>query len=175
MTNCTSSLAELLSIVINDLEINDYDNEELKKRILDAAKSKSIDLPTILSLQNETRLQDLINALKDAKNLEICFLIDITGSMQSCKDTFKKNILATLTESVINSEIKCHKRFAYIGYRERDEDFDFVQLDERRDLIQAAIAKANFKGGGDAAEDVEFGLDLVIRKLNFKPKVFFFF
>ena len=73
---------------------------------------------------------------------------------------------------MINSEVKCHKRFAYIGYRERDEDFDFVQLDERPDIIKAAIANANFKGGGDAAEDVEFGLDLVIRKLNFKPKVF---
>jgi hypothetical protein len=101
-------------------------------------------------------------------NIQVCFLIDVTGSMHS-KAKFTNKIVGliidTLFEFMNESSLK---HYAFIGYRERHEEN--VQHDFTDDLkkIRDLIENVPLEGGEDDSEDVENAFKLFLDNIDFK-------
>lgn len=144
--------------------------DRLRRLLENRAHSSSINKELMDYLADETELNHFVEAFKDARNLQICFIIDITGSFLRHSENFKNNILGAIIDGVMRAVNKSKKRYAYIGYRERDEDHDLVNFTEELSDVTTAIRNAKIEGGGDDAEDVEFAFDLFIKNINFKGR-----
>lgn len=62
-------------------------------------------------------LQDYENVLNQAESLDLCFCLDITGSMQKYIDQVKNDIIDIargMTDQFENFKV----RFAFVGYRD---------------------------------------------------------
>lgn len=89
-------------------------------------------------------------------DLDICFVMDCTGSMQpwieASKQTIKDMIQALPSEAE-------HKRVAFVGYRDFcDGPAQVHQFTENVGNVTQFINRQTAFGGGDAAEDVAGGL-----------------
>lgn len=125
-------------------------------------------------INNDPDIEKFVKAFAYAKNIQICFVVDVTASMKNF-DILKKFAITQVISQLIDLKITGARRFSYIGYRERDEEYEFEQFEEDREIIYDAIKKTRMKGGGDMAEDVEFAFELLIKKLAFDPKVNIFY
>merc|ERR1719420_2809321 len=88
--------------------------------------------------------------------LDICFVMDCTGSMspwiEASKQTIRDMIQALPAE-------EAHKRVAFIGYRDfMDGPAQTLGFTERVEDVVRFIDGQHAFGGGDAAEDVAGGL-----------------
>ena len=116
-------------------------------------------------LADSAKISNVIKILKDSESVDICFLADITGSM----DEYVKPV-----KSAMNFHIPLRRKFpgiklrcAFIGYRDYDEkgrksepivkNFTSNSM-EFENFLEKEI---KFDGGLDRAEDVFSGLELV--------------
>jgi len=121
----------------------------------------------------ETRKAALAAAKERLAQVDICFIMDITGSMSSYVTQAKASIQGILQyfASGKAAERKYKFRFAFVGYRDHKdanqyEVKDFTSdPDEMTRFIEAIVCS----GGGDAAEDVAGGLFQSLI-LNWKSK-----
>jgi hypothetical protein len=111
-------------------------------------------------LSEYSKISNLVKDLKDDEKIDLCFLADITGTMERYVKQVK-SIIKTVTDilsarKLPNFELRC----AFIGYRDfenlegkRCHDqivfFDFSQNSEDFDNF---INKIEFDGGWDAPE-----------------------
>jgi len=91
----------------------------------------------------------------NSKILELCLLLDCTGSMgswiQRSKDTLKQII-----QSVKKENESLTVRVCFIGYRDVQDKprFEIFQFSEDLDAAVKFISTMRAMGGGDAPEDV---------------------
>ena len=100
-------------------------------------------------------------------NIQVCFLIDITGSMHSYQK-FTNKIVGLIIDTLfefMNNQSK--KRYAFIGYRERDEENVHHDFTDDLKKIRDMIAKVDLEGGGDDSEDVENAFKLFLDDITF--------
>ena len=91
-------------------------------------------------------------------NLDIMFIMDLTGSMSIWLNEAKKsikNIIEEITDNNPGSKI----RISFIGYRdflEKDEkrEYDTQEFTENIDEFNQFISKLDCNGGGDEPEDI---------------------
>ena len=109
-------------------------------------------------------LEDYEKKIFKDTNLDLMFIMDLTGSMGVWLDEAKKsikNIIEEITDNNPGSKI----RISFIGYR------DFLEINEERkynskefteniDEINNFISKLNCSGGGDVPEDIVGALNL---------------
>ncbi len=134
---------------------------------------KNISLKTILTRETpllpkvkiETKLNQL---LKQAENVDLCFLVDCTSSMSTYIEQVRDKI------SQLVSELKrCYENFsirlAFVGYRDYTESendqivsIDFMSGSEIETFILLMSTVEAF-GGGDECEDVISGLNEVTK------------
>jgi hypothetical protein len=164
---------ELLKQIVNEIEkdLKNTKNFNFEKALQNEFKQRKWSLSLLEHLKNEEELKNFIDAFKDAQNLQICFLIDVTASIKKYYDNFKNQVLTAILDAVLSDVNSGSKRYAYIGYRERNEDHEFFQLTNDLAQIRDAIRNTEPKGGGDDAEDVEFALDLFTKKIQFNRAV----
>jgi len=99
-------------------------------------------------------------AKSSTKLLDLCLILDCTGSMSSwiqrSKDTLKQII-----ESVINENSGLTVRAAFVAYRDVQDHprFDVTDFTENIDQVKAAISRQAATGGGDFPEDVQGGFN----------------
>ncbi|KAL4444263.1 hypothetical protein ABPG75_012000 [Micractinium tetrahymenae] len=100
------------------------------------------------------------------KGVDICILMDWTGSMASCIEAAKAKAL-----EVMGAAPKVHPdaitRLAFVGYRDHCDGTDRLVVHDfvtsrGFEGLQAAVGRVVAKGGGDAAEDVAGGLEAVL-------------
>lgn len=165
---------QLLTQLVEELDkdLSSSNKLNFKKALKDELGRQNLSTSLLEHLKDERELKSFIDAFKDARNLQICFLIDVTGSIAKYYDNFKNQVLTAILDAVLSDVNKGSKRYAYIGYRERNEDYEFHQFTENIDEIREAIRNTKPEGGGDTAEDVEFALDLFVKKILFNRKVF---
>jgi len=97
---------------------------------------------------------------KPEQILDLCLIMDCTGSMSSwiehCKETLHKVIDATVAR-----DPECKVRTAFVGYRDFSDQsslFSIHDFSYDADAVKGFISGVQAKGGGDWPEDVQGGL-----------------
>lgn len=91
--------------------------------------------------------------------------------MASFYDNFTNQVLGCIIDGILNAVNKGEKRYAYIGYRERNEPHEFHPFTTDHDKIIEAIRNTEPRGGSDPAEDVEHAFEIFVKNIVFKNKV----
>ena len=136
---------------------------------------------TILRMEEEKRLlmEDLAKDTRDLrtelaaertkaqrrKGIDICFLVDCTGSMASWISEVKDKVqeIARASERFVNDGIV---RVSFCGYRDIGDDeqyinVEFTEVDRLADF-ESRVGQIRANGGGDAPEDIVGGLRQVL-------------
>lgn len=105
------------------------------------------------------RLASLAEIMLKAEQLDLCFLVDCTGSMDPYVMAVQKGIHDIL--QVVGSEFQALScRLAFVGYRDYDDDPRYSVLNFTHDeaAFLRFVESAKCFGGFDTAEDVFGGL-----------------
>jgi len=111
----------------------------------------------------------LADNLKDLeflhKGIDVCFLMDCTGSMDIFIEEAKAKI-REINTAILEKKSDAIMRFAFVGYRDygdkdqQHEMLNFIESSNIDKFIQK-LASCEAKGGDDEAEDVAGGLKIV--------------
>ena len=101
----------------------------------------------------------------ERRALDLGFLVDATGSMGD-EMTFLQTELKDIVRRVRGSERDLDIRVSVVFYRDRGDDFLTRSLPFTRDIDSAVsfIAGASAGGGGDFPEDMNAGLEAIMRQ-----------
>jgi len=108
----------------------------------------------------ETHVKNNLESARRARKIVLCFMMDCTGSMQSCIDEVKTKIHEVAAKFAdLYSEGSIH--YAFVGYRDFGDEEPFLLLDFVDDVteLQDYVKEIKASGGGDEAEDVVGGLN----------------
>lgn len=99
------------------------------------------------------RMDQVKQGLAACSQIDICFCCDITGSMQEYIDTVKETLVELAVK--LRSELNIVPRFAFLGYRDKEDAKQFERVDFTRSTEEIVTFIKNVKcnGGGDACED----------------------
>jgi Mg-chelatase subunit ChlD len=105
---------------------------------------------------------------KPAKQrIEVCFVLDTTGSMGGLIAGAKQKIWS-MANDIISAKPTPEVRFALIAYRDRGDDYvtKITPLTDDLDAVYAELNKFQAGGGGDGPESVGRALDESVRKIE---------
>ena len=117
-----------------------------------APKAKAVKKTTVPPKRNAKTTKETRST---EKTLELCLILDCTGSMyswiQRSKDTLHKII-----DSVKSQNKNLSVRVSFVAYRDVQDHnrFDITDFTENLDHVKANIQKQPASGGGDFPEDV---------------------
>ncbi|CAK65713.1 unnamed protein product (macronuclear) [Paramecium tetraurelia] len=145
--------------------------------------------------QEQSKQQDLMQKNKEQRQktaqflkrqmfeshgkIEVCFLIDVTGSM----DPYKEQAMMCIKESMKNIKIKTNRdalwaTVAYQDFEERKQlggKYKQLNFTPNPKEIEDYLSDIPCAGGGDAAEDIRGGITQMVQNLdwskNFKIAV----
>jgi hypothetical protein len=134
---------------------------ELKRTTAHETKAKLTKARAELRLtERKTAVRDVMRMVKASERVDLCFMVDATGSMGSQIEAVKTQITKIATDvQITNPSLKL--RTAITGYRdalERDggnSPFNFV---DSLEAFVSNVSSINAQGGGDGCEDVASGL-----------------
>lgn len=97
--------------------------------------------------------------LPKQKQIEVCFVLDTTGSMSGLIEGAKQKIWS-IANDIISAKPKPKVRFGVIGYRDRGDEYVTKRIDltDDMDLVYAKLREFRANGGGDAPESVSEAL-----------------
>ncbi|CAF0763137.1 unnamed protein product [Didymodactylos carnosus] len=107
-------------------------------------------------------IDELLKSVKALSSVDICFLVDCTGSMQDYIDATRDNI-KTLTNTISNL-FRTKPRLAFIGYRDiSDNENNLIKFEFTDDIdaFSDFLSHIETVGGDDICEDVFGGLQAV--------------
>lgn len=131
------NLSDIVEEICKDLGKND--SERLDQLIKSRYKQRYLANPLLNFLTNETELNRFVTAFQDAQNIQICFIIDVTSSMANHYANFKNQVFGAIMDGIVSTVNHGQKRYAYIGYRERNESHEFVQFTDNLNVVRNAI------------------------------------
>src|SRR5689334_2260590 len=126
-----------------------------------------------VSAEPGTKLKsaDLIKStIKGSKpQIEVCFVLDTTGSMSGLIEGAKQKIWSIANET-ISTKPTPEIRFGLVGYRDRGDEYVTKAFDLTDDIdgIYAHLQSFKAAGGGDTPESVNEALDDAIRKMTWR-------
>uniref|UniRef100_A0AC34GYA0 VWFA domain-containing protein n=1 Tax=Panagrolaimus sp. ES5 TaxID=591445 RepID=A0AC34GYA0_9BILA len=100
-----------------------------------------------------------------ARNIELCFLLDVTGSMQphidECRDSIKQIVEILKPTKTKYSGIAKLLRFSLVGYRDHcdEKQFEILDFTESPEAFREFVSSVPADGGGDLPEDVFGGIE----------------
>jgi len=152
---------------------NNSDLEAQIKR-LEAELRSGTDMSELEEMK-KTRLEEYRRVLY---GVDICFLMDCTGSMGSWINITKDKILEVYN-SIRNIKAKQSPSFrvAFLGYRDygdpdnmRFVDIPFFSLDDSQAVasFQRTLGATQADGGGDGPEDIAGAMNYALTKMSWK-------
>lgn len=103
--------------------------------------------------------------------VDLCFLVDCTGSMGSWIESVKDNI-KTVRDQLDEKYKGCDLQFAFVRYTDYDqpEETRTTKIDLTKSLtaFHGFVKAIGANGGGDTAEDIMGGLKCVFEKLSWR-------
>ena len=111
----------------------------------------------------KTKIAKLFFELRMAEQVDICFMVDCTGSMSSYINEAKTvvhRVVEKLSKKFQDLKLRC----AFVGYRDHCDHGDRVEVmrfTSDKDAFKARVTSVNATGGGDEAEDIFGGLEEV--------------
>ncbi|CAG8534725.1 7126_t:CDS:1 [Paraglomus occultum] len=170
-----NSTAVVSSSLIPDLEKLNLPEERLK-RYMNEVKEKESHADTELELRKkavalrENAISKTLNKIKRSMEVDLCFVLDCTGSMHGHIAAAKDCILQVVNYvKSTNPSIKICVGFC--GYRDhcdgnkRLQLLDFTSSCEK---FRSYLSRVPATGGGDTPEDVLGGLNAAITKLSWR-------
>lgn len=109
-------------------------------------------------------LPGLENLATVRTTVDLCFLLDVTGSMGDSIAAAKERVLA-LAAGVRVRFAAATFRFAFVGYRDvgdRDDQFVVLDFTPEMDALRAVLDRTAAKGGNDIPENVQGALVKVV-------------
>ncbi len=106
-------------------------------------------------------------AKKEKEKIEVCFVLDTTGSMGGLIEGAKQKIWAIANE-ILASKPTPDLRIGLIGYRDRKDEYvtKTYDLSEDIDDIYAKLMKFQAQGGGDTPESVNQAIHEAVTKMK---------
>lgn len=94
----------------------------------------------------------------NGKTLDLCLLMDCTGSMASWIER-SKNTLKEIIDNVKNDNPDLDVRVCFVGYRDIQDGnrFSIHEFTDDLDKVKKFISSVTANGGGDTPEDVQGG------------------
>ena len=101
------------------------------------------------------------------KKVEICFVLDTTGSMSGLIDGAKKKIWS-IANHIVQDQNAPEVKFSLIGYRDRGDAYitKLTALTDDLDAIQQELNTFDAGGGGDHPESVNQALYEAVQKIQ---------
>ncbi|MCX5659534.1 MAG: VWA domain-containing protein [Planctomycetota bacterium] len=102
-----------------------------------------------------------------APNIEVCFVLDTTGSMSGLIEGAKAKIWS-IANQIVSAKPAPHVKFALIGYRDRGDEYVTRDFDLTDDLdgIYSHLKEFKADGGGDTPESVNQALNEAVTKMQ---------
>uniref|UniRef100_A0A914Z762 VWFA domain-containing protein n=1 Tax=Panagrolaimus superbus TaxID=310955 RepID=A0A914Z762_9BILA len=100
-----------------------------------------------------------------ARNIDLCFLLDVTGSMQpyidQCRDSIKQIVEILMPTKTRYSGIAKLLRLSIVGYRDHGDEkqFEILEFTESPEIFRNFVSSVPADGGADLPEDVFGGLE----------------
>ena len=96
-------------------------------------------------------------------SLDLLFIMDITGSMDSYIN-YVKNYLLDIIDGIVKECPGININIGYIGYRDYYEKYIDVDFSQDPNYVKGIISKVYAAGGGDYPEDVSLAFELALNK-----------
>ena len=106
--------------------------------------------------------------------IEICFVLDTTGSMARLIQGAKDKIWS-IAQEILTDNPKSTLKISFVAYRDRDRDTSRVKeeyvtrvcdLTDDLDALYKQLVTLQAKGGGDKAESVNQALEEAVEKIT---------
>ncbi|KAF0548131.1 kinase-like protein [Gigaspora margarita] len=149
----------------SDSEINvyfdNYDSDHYTKNLNNLRQQSMINN----SVSSQTAVStEIVNNNRDSLNVDLCFVLDCTDSMDEYVKAARKCI-KELTQSMnqINPNIKIW--FGFCGYRDHDDNNhpQILEFTDSYKKFENFVINVKAKGGNDFSEDVLEGLNSAIK------------
>jgi len=104
---------------------------------------------------------------KSGKTVEVCFVLDTTGSMGGLIDGAKKKIW-TIANGIVAADKGAKVKFALVPYRDRNDEYvtRIFDLTDDLDKVFSDLQSFTANGGGDGPESVNQALDDAVNKIT---------
>lgn len=104
-------------------------------------------------------------------SVEVCFVLDSTGSMAGLIEGAKQKIWA-IANDIVSAKPKPSVRFGLVGYRDRGDTYVTrpVALTDDLDAIYEELQKFQAGGGGDAPESVSEALHDAVHAMGWNEQ-----
>ena len=105
-----------------------------------------------------------------APRIEVCFVLDTTGSMCGLIEGAKLKIWS-IANQMVSARPTPQLKIALLGYRDRGDEYIVRRYDlsEDIDAVYANLQKFQAGGGGDTPESVNQALDEAVSKISWSP------
>ncbi len=116
----------------------------------------------------ETKATDSVQVTKPSKpRVEVCFVLDTTGSMGGLIEGAKQKIWSIANE-LVSAKPAPDLRIGLVGYRDRGDEYvtKTVDLTNDIDAVYAQLKTFQAAGGGDEPESVNEALDAAVNKMS---------
>src|SRR6266511_4185723 len=178
----TTTTTHISSSLASELDKLNLTEERLKRYVDEANDSSSTTITTNTEKNVDTNLRakaeflrekavsKTLNNIKRSMNVDICFVLDCTGSMGPHIAAAKDCILQ-VSNYVKSANPNIEFRVGFCGYRDHGDGsnrlkiFDFTNLYEK---FRINLATVEAIGGGDGPEDVLGGLNAAITQMNWQ-------
>ena len=105
--------------------------------------------------------------VKNKKTVEVCFVLDTTGSMSGLIEGAKQKIWS-IASQIAQRQDSPKIRFSLVGYRDRGDKYitSLTDLNEDLDVVHDKLMKFKAAGGGDTPESVNQALNEAVTKVK---------
>jgi len=119
-------------------------------------------------IEKERAIENAIKLIRQAQNVDLCFLLDCTGSMDMWIDAVK-NQISLLSKKLRDQFPSASFKFSFVRYTDFDVGSDrTTYLDFTSDISEFVefVSKIRAGGGDDGPEDVFGGLHCALNSLT---------
>jgi len=103
-------------------------------------------------IQRKFEVDEILKISKAQSMIDLCFLMDCTGSMRQYLDATKTQI-RQLTEAIVQS-YSTKPYLAFVGYRDINDNMEKLDFTDDENVFQEYLNQVQAMGGDDTCEDV---------------------
>lgn len=144
----------------------------MKPLLVVTALAASLALTVLAKETTSPTTTPVVETTKPAgKTVEVCFVLDTTGSMGGLIEGAKQKIWA-IANDIVSAKPKPNVRFGLVGYRDRGDAYVTkpVALTDDLDAIYEELQKFEAGGGGDTPESVNEALDEAVSAMKWNEQ-----
>ena len=103
-------------------------------------------------INRKQEIEEILNLSKAQSAIDVCFLMDCTGSMRMYVNATKTQI-RSLTKT-ITFLYSTKPRIAFVGYRDIDDPMEILDFTDVEEEFEKYLNQIQARGGDDTCEDV---------------------